>query len=265
MLPIRREIEIRNQPSELLLNGVWPLPDGGMLAAVQHQIAWMCWPAPCDLDTRELTWLRLAADGSERWRVAVDGFLPHPAVQPDGSAWLVRYDHAIAHVDADGTLSAAHPVTGLQQFEAIFSIHGPVSGRLLLVTDAGLRLVDLAGRLRASRLIPEASLWADPALDNIAITPDGFLLPQISSTGEGDCAIATLLDPHQLLPRLVLRDDVACDQSGFVAGDARAQPDGSIYIGGRTRDNDTCSLRVLRFGLPGTPAGGLLFRDGFGW
>lgn len=259
----QREIVIRNTPMDMAVNALHPAADGGLFAALQHRLVNGCLPGqPCP-DTAELTWLRLAADGAERWRVETDGFVPWPAPQPDGSAWLARRDHGIAHVSADGVLSATLPVAGLAPNEVIFALYGPVAGRLLLVTDLGLHAVDLSGRLRASRAVAFASLWQDPSQENAAATPQGFLVPTLASTTE--CAVAELLDPDTLAVRRVLRSDQACADGDVRARDLRTHPDGSVYVTG-IATNQSCGgeLHLMRFGLPGTPAGGLLFRDGFG-
>lgn len=266
---VERTVPVGTFALGLSVEALWAAPGGGVLAAVEHQELRMCMPGhPCNT-TRQLLLLRFDVQGGESWRVQVDGFVPRIAMQADGSAWLAHRSPGVARMSAQGVLSPILPVEGLLPDEEIFSIHGPVAGHLLLVTYQGLRLLDLGGRIVASRMTGPNPNWQSASLDNLLAIPGFFLLP--TQWGTDDCTVAQLLDPRTLDVRRVLRDDVACPLYSFSYGDARVHDDGSVYVSGVVR-GDACSvdsasgsqIQLMRFGLPGTPAGGLLFRDGFG-
>lgn len=269
VLHIEREVTVGEFALGLTVEGVWATAEGGVLAAIAHRQVQMCFPSqphPCDT-TQELLLLRLDAQGNELWRLQVDGVVPRISVQPDGSAWVAHRSHGIAQVSTGGQLSELRPVAGLMEDEEMFSIHGPVAGHLALATSEGLRLVDLAGRLRASRLMGSTPFWSSSSLDNLVATQGFFLLPTLWSGA--DCTVAQLLDPRTLAVRRILRHNGSCDTQRFDLADARVHGDGSVYVSG-VMSGEACNaandseLQLLRFGLPGTPAGGLLFRDDFG-
>lgn len=237
------------------------LPDGDVIAAIERRNNWYCAPLlPCD-DAARLLLLRIAADGSERWRIRADDLMPKPAFEPDGSAWFVQYGTGLVSISADGVRSQTLPIS-LQPYEDVYALHGPIDGNLLLVSDHGLRLFDTQGRVRATRLIPGAPIWDDVDwnIDGIAATAAGFLLPRF-----GACTVATLLDPRSLADRVAFQRPAPCDPEATPAMYATGgfgTPDGAVHLA-FVRSGEQCAVAAARFGLPGTPAGGLVFKDDF--
>lgn len=271
----RHDIAIADARSDIWVETVETLGGGDMRVVARHRNSSMCPPLlMCD-DHNRHTVLRLAPDGTERWRHQEPHAESIGASQPDGSAWFVFGHGVLQPIDGDGQLSPSISNSHFANDEDAYSAHGPIDGRVLVASSFGLRLLDMVGQQVAARLIPTAPVWNDVNwnIHALTATSTGFLLPQTYSSG--DCALALLLHPANLQDRFRLDSGLGCNDDAplaFTHTGIAVTPDGWVHIATRHGPHIDEEIRggfvasdldVLTFGLPGTTAGGLIFRDDF--
>jgi PQQ-like domain len=221
------------------------LPDGDLqLAFVRRSTG--CGMLNCS--PMHVTLLRLAADGSERWRVdTTTFFMPRLLGNDDGSLLLLDIN-AVQAISAAGI--AAAPASLPFQVDAAV---GPAAGRHLVQGRVGgvkrYYLMDASGNATAV----DTPLAVEPLL---AAGPQGFL---VGASGAG--TDAQLLDAALLAPLAQFDID---GQPGSDSYRWLMQADGSLYAQTASQPQPAyyaaeAVARLARFAVPGTAAADRIF------
>lgn len=245
------------------------LPDGDLLLALRASSDHFCFPAvPGCLQPDVLAVLRTAFDGVQRWRHDTPSWTSFGAFDATHRFRFLDAEQVLRTIADDGNVAAAD--TPLHSVYDLYAIAGPHAGHLLMPTMDNLLLVDQDdGQIRDAVGVP----YPPPAntavypwqTDGIRATSSGFLVPLYANP---TCDSAVIYETHQLRERYRLRSPLhACpDNPEQLHGervDALAADDGALTVLHPRCDAPVPRVTLARYALPGTPAGGLLFRDGF--
>lgn len=204
----------------------------------------------------EATLLRLAPDGSERWRFQ-SLMYGYGTVQwnDDGSALVINRHPTsnLRFVSAQGVATEPQPLA-----IAIEQIVGPSQGRWLARDGNGLLYLGDAQGVFTAAPMPHALTRL------LTAGSRGFLVDALGLNAD-----AALLEPQQLAP-LAVFDAIGLPYPGSTgaSGRWRLLDDGSVY--GETfealppeHSTSPWRVHVSRFAVPGSPASDRVFADAF--